>query len=179
MFAGDSQVRMLFRRLVESVSPALGAASVNGENVNTPETFPFYGHKDFEVVWAGTTSGGKKYSTRYVCCVVAPSNRACVLASIPAAISPSARPHTPSSCFPVALPCCRGLFVRQHLVLVDPLRLQHDQRAEDSQRRASEAVRRRPGEGRVVLADPLVLASAPPPGCLCISVSVCCLPVKG
>ena len=60
---------MIFRRLTDSVSPLLtkefGAPSVNGEDVHEPETYPFFGHRDFELVWTETGKNGP-LTTRYV-----------------------------------------------------------------------------------------------------------------
>lgn len=65
LFVGDSQARMVYRRLVESVAPVLttkfSAPTLNGEKVSDPTAEPLLGHQDFELVW---TAPGMDMPTR-------------------------------------------------------------------------------------------------------------------
>jgi hypothetical protein len=117
LFAGDSQIRMIFRRLTDSVSPILtkefGSPTVNGEDVNEPEEYPFFGHKDFELVWTETGKNGPT-TTR---CAADPRLRHLSCCTHASNLPPPTH-ASPGSCC-LAKPA-------QNLVLVDSLRLQHD-----------------------------------------------------
>lgn len=67
LFMGDSQLRHVFRRLVESVSPILskefGSVSMNGDSTVDPANYPFFGHRDFELIWQSTSN--PPVTTRY------------------------------------------------------------------------------------------------------------------
>jgi hypothetical protein len=62
LFAGDSQIRLVFRRLTDSVSHLLtkesGPPTINGVVETNPAEYPFFGHKDFEVQWTEQTKKG-------------------------------------------------------------------------------------------------------------------------
>jgi hypothetical protein len=140
LFAGDSQIRMVFRRLTDSVSEMMtkefGPPTINGEVEPQPSQYPFFGHKDFEVVWTERAKDGP-VTTR-----CASAHGGCSGGKGGAAVHCRLLPRTgkrahapPCLCVAHARLRCPAPSASQALLLVDPVHRQHDGRVDGAGQR--------------------------------------------